>query len=307
MTNHPLVLTPKPLAHGDAVAIVSPASVIDPDLVAGACDTLTWWGFVPRVFPHALSSDGSYAGSADQRFDDLAMALTDPEIKGIICSRGGYGAVHLLNRLSQLNLAARPKWLVGFSDISALHGLMHSQGVMSIHGSMAKQLAMGPDDELNKDMLSLLTGHPPRPIAWQSADFVNSGTATAPMLGGNLAVITALIGTPFDLIQPGTILVVEDVAEPIYKVERMFYHLMLSGKLQHLAGLVVGQFTEYHPDRNHQTMEEMLRPLLEQLNCPVATNAPIGHIDSNRPWVEGATTTLTVTPDRQATITQHIQ
>lgn len=306
MTARPM-LTPKPLTQGDAVAIVSPASVIDPDLVAGACDTLTSWGFVPRVYPHALSANGSYAGSVDQRFDDLANALTDPEIKGIVCSRGGYGAVHLLNRLSRLDLAAHLKWLVGFSDISALHGLMHSQGVMSIHGSMAKQLAKGPDDELNKDMLSLLTGQTPRPIMWQSRDFVNPGSVTAPMLGGNLAVITALIGTTYDLIHPGMILVVEDVAEPIYKVERMFYQLMLSGRLQQLAGLVVGQFTEYHPDRNHQTMEEMLRPILGQLNYPVATNAPIGHIDSNRPWIEGATTTFTVTPDCRATITQHLQ
>ena len=301
------MITPPPLIQGDSVAIVSPASVIDPKLVDGACDTLLKWGFEPRVYPHALAVDGSYAGSADERLNDLAAALTDPAIKAIICSRGGYGAVHLLSRLSQLDLTAHPKWLVGFSDISALHGLMHSQEVMSIHGSMAKQLALGTDDEINKDLLSLLTGVPPRPIEWESANFVNPGTVTAPMIGGNLAVISALIDTPYNLIVPGTILVVEDISEPIYKVERIFYQLMLSGKLQQLAGLVVGQFTEYHPDRNHLTMEDMLCPILKQLRCPVATDAPIGHIDSNRPWVEGATTTLTVLPNRQVTITQHIQ
>ncbi len=300
------MLIPKPLTRGDAVAIVSPASVIDPALVAGACDTLARWGFSPRVFPHALAVDGSFAGNAGQRLEDMTHALNDPEIKAILCSRGGYGTVHLLSRLSQLDIAAQPKWLVGFSDISALHGLMHSKGVMSVHGSMAKQLGVGADNELNHDMLSILSGQGSRPIAWQSENFVNPGTVTAPMVGGNLAVIAALIDTPYNLIIPGTILVVEDVAEPIYKIERIFYQLMLSGKLQNLAGLVVGRFTEYNPDRNHTTMEQMLQPILQQLHYPVATDAPIGHVDINRPWIEGANTTLTVTPDRQATIAQHV-
>ncbi len=304
MPTHPII-TPTPLRPGDTVAIVSPASSIDPALVDGACHTLTQMGFTPRVYPHALTRSGTYSASADDRLSDLTRALTDPQVRAILCSRGGYGAVHLLDRLNRLDLTTDPKWLIGFSDISALHGLMHSQDIMSVHGSMAKQLALGPDDPLNHDMLSIVTGHQPRPIAWKPTDLAIPGTVTAPMLGGNLAVITALIDTPYDLIRPGTILVIEDVAEPIYKVERIIYQLRLSGKLSQLAGLIVGQFTEYRPDPNHPTVEQMLRPLLSQLPYPAATNAPIGHIDGNRPWVEGATTTLTITPD-QASITQHI-
>lgn len=296
-------LTPRPLSEGDTIAIVSPASVIAPELVFSAADTLSQWGFTPHIYPHALHTCGSYAGSADERFADLADALTDPHVRAILCSRGGYGAVHLLDRLSRLNLADDPKWLIGFSDISALHGLMHGQGIASIHGSMARQLTLGPDDELNQSLRRILTGHQPRDIQWQSPHF-NPGTVTAPMLGGNLAVISALIDTPYDLILPGTILVVEDVAEPIYKVERIMYQLMLSGKLQGLAALIVGQFTEYRPDRNHTTIEQMLRPLLASLHCPFATNAPIGHIDNNRPWIEGANTALTITDDGQTSITQ---
>lgn len=296
-------LTPRPLQPGDTVAIVSPASAIDPKLVEGASDTLSQWGFVPKIYPHALGSDGSYSGSARQRYTDMANALSDPSVRAILCSRGGYGAVHLLDRLSNLNLRNDPKWLIGFSDISALHGLMHSQGILSIHGSMARQLALGTDNPLNMDMLAILTGGQPQAITWQAEHFI-PGRVTAPMVGGNLAVLAALIDTPYDLIKPRAILVIEDVAEPIYKVERILYQLRLSGRLNQLAGLVVGHFTEYRPDRNHSTVEEMLQPLLASLPYPVATNAPIGHIDDNRPWVEGAETTLTINKDGNSTITQ---
>lgn len=298
-------LTPRPLQPGDTVAIVSPASAIDPKLVEGASDTLTRWGFVPRVYPHALGSDGSYSGSATQRYTDMADAFSAPSVRAILCSRGGYGAVHLLDRLSNLNLRNDPKWLIGFSDISALHGLMHSQGIRSIHGSMARQLALGTDNPLNMDMLAILTGGRPQAITWHAEHFI-PGSVTAPMVGGNLAVIAALIDTPYDLIKPRTILVIEDVAEPIYKVERILYQLRLSGRLNQLAGLVVGRFTEYRPDRNHSTVEEMLQPLLASLPYPVATSAPIGHIDDNRPWVEGAETTLTINKDGNSTITQSL-
>lgn len=298
-------LTPRPLKSSDTVAIVSPASIIDPNLVEGACRTLAQWGFTPKVYPHALGACGSYSAGADDRYTDLAEAMTDPDVRAVLCSRGGYGAVHLLQRMSRLDLRNDPKWLIGFSDISALHGLMHSQGVRSIHGSMAKQLALGPDDRLNQAMLDILTGEPPQAITWQAEDF-NPGTVTAQMLGGNLAVIAALIDTPYDLIIPNTILLIEDVAEPIYKVERILYQLLLSGRLERLAGLVVGQFTEYRPDRNHSTVEEMLRPILARLPYPVTTNAPIGHIDDNRPWVEGAITTLTVCHDGHSTISQSL-
>ncbi len=299
----PLIIPPR-LRRGDRIAIVSPASIIDPKLVEGAAATLREWGFEPVVGAHALGASGSYSGSVAERLADMAEALTDPKVRGILCSRGGYGAVHLLQSLAGRDLRHDPKWVIGFSDISALHALMQSQGVASIHGSMARQLAAGANDELNTEMHHILSQHRTTDIAWKSGEGFHPGRAMAPMVGGNLTVIAALIGTPYDMIQAGTILVIEDVSEPIYKVERIMYQLLLSGRLERLSALVVGQFTEYHPDRNHATMEEMLAPIISRIGIPVATGAPIGHVDGNRPWVEGALTTLTVDPDGEATITQ---
>lgn len=301
------LIIPPQLRQGDRIAIVSPASIIDPKLVEGAAATLREWGFEPAIGAHALGASGSYSGTVAERLADLEGALADPNVRGILCSRGGYGAVHLLQSLSGRDLRRDPKWVIGFSDISALHALMQSQGVASIHGSMARQLATGANDVLNTEMRHILTLHRTTDIAWKSGEGFQPGRATAPMVGGNLAVIAALIGTPYDIIQAGTILVIEDVSEPIYKVERIIFQLLLSGRLERLSALVVGQFTEYHPDRNHTTMEEMLSPIISRIGIPVATGAPIGHVDGNRPWVEGALTTLTVGVDGEATITQSLK
>lgn len=323
---------PSPLRPGDRIAILSPASIIDPALVEGACRTLSAWGFVPEVAPHALGSCGSFSGTRAERLADLRSALADPGVKAILCSRGGYGCVHLLDNLAaDPALWRSPKWLIGFSDISALHALWGAKGIPSVHSSMAKHLTLGPDDDLNRRLLAILTRNPEccatgmaepacpategatpevyfPEVSWQApaeiAPFCRPGTATATLAGGNLAVISALQGTPYSSIRPGTILMVEDIAEPIYKVERIFYQLRLSGVLGQLAGLIIGQFTEYRPSRDHNTMEEMLSQFSDDLpaGAPVAFSAPFGHIDRNYPLLLNTTATLTVTPTGHCTL-----
>ncbi|MDE6832270.1 MAG: LD-carboxypeptidase, partial [Muribaculaceae bacterium] len=131
---------PLPLRPGASIAILSPASVINPDYVDGAAATIRRLGYRPLVMPHTLGRSGSYSATAADRLADLTDALTDPSIRAIICSRGGYGAVHLLLSLATLPIESAPKWLVGFSDISALHALMQKHGVQSIHAPMMKHI-----------------------------------------------------------------------------------------------------------------------------------------------------------------------
>ena len=287
---------PALLVPGDCIAIVSPASAIDPNLVAGAVETLRALGYTPRVSPHALDRHGSYSGSADERLADMTAALSDPDVKAILCSRGGYGAVQLLERLRPVLTKYTPKWLIGFSDISVLHALWCRRGIAGIHGSMAKQLAAGVDTEATRRLMHILTtGH--NELSWHTASTVanRSGHATAPLKGGNLAVLDALIGTDFSAIAPGDILFIEDVAEPIYKIERMLYHMKLSGLLSQLSGLIVGRFTDYRPDANHDSMESMVAGMVAEYDFPVAYDAPIGHTGgSNMPVIHGVVTDLTV-------------
>lgn len=289
-------IIPAPLRDGDRIAIVSPAGPVDSALVYAAADTLRGQGYLVDIFPSALGKCGQYAASDSARLADLSAALTDSTVRAILCSRGGYGAVHLLDSLSALPLERDPKWLIGFSDISALHALLASRGIASIHGNMCKHIALGPDDEDNATFLAMLRGY--RPAYEFAPDSLNRcGQASGRLLGGNLAVIAELINTPYDVIQPGTILFIEDVEEPIYKIERIMYQLRLSGVLPRLGGLIVGQFTGYRPNDSYETMERMIADMTAPYTYPVAFNVPIGHVDHNVPVIQSAEVTLTVTPE----------
>lgn len=288
---------PRPLRQGDKIAILSPASIINPDYVDGACGWITAHGYVPVVEPHALGKHGSYSGTAGERLFDLDAALADPDVRVILCSRGGYGAVHLLQDFPVDRWLDDPRWLVGFSDISALHAMLNSRGIVSVHASMCKALALREaDDADNLRLFSILRGERPAYEA-DAHPFNRPGTASGRLLGGNLAVISALISTPVSpFVAPEeTILFIEDIAEPIYKVERIMWQLKLCGFLDRVAGIIVGQFTEYKPDRNHHDMYSMLAPMLSTLACPVAFGFPVGHVDHNLPLLSGASATLSVT------------
>lgn len=287
---------PPSLSQGDTIAIVSPSSIIKPQNVYKAIPVLNDQGWLTRVGQHAFDRYGTYAGTDADRLADLSAALTDPAVNAILCSRGGYGAVHLLESLARLPLESNPKWIIGFSDISALHALMTSRGIASIHAPMTKHIAeYGADDPDTASLFSILRGEsvsyelPPHP-----AD--RTGSADGMLVGGNLAVIAGLIGTPFDVLKPGRILFIEDVAEPIYKIERIFYQLRLSGVLAGLAGLIVGRFTNYSGDDDNPSMEAMIQRMVAPYDYPVAFGAPIGHVHHNIPLICGAGATLTVTP-----------
>lgn len=289
-------VAPRPLQPGDKIAILSPAGPIDSLLVEEAADTLRMQGYTVEIMPHTFGKVGQYAAADSDRLADLRSALTDTTVRAILCSRGGYGAVHLLDSLDALPLASDPKWLIGYSDISALHALLARHGIQSIHGNMCKHLALGPEDEDNRTTFALLSGE--RPSYYFAPDSLDRcGTATGRLLGGNLAVIAELINTPYDVIQPGTILFIEDVEEPIYKTERIMYQLRLSGVLPRLAGLIVGQFSGAKPNDEYETTAQMIADMVAPYSFPAVFNVPIGHVDHNVPVVQSAEVQLQVTPE----------
>lgn len=297
---------PRPLKKGDKIAVVSPAGHIYPEKVAAAVTVLYNEGWQPQVMPHALGVSGIYSGTAVERYSDLEAAFTDPDVRAILCSRGGYGVVHIMDRLSRLDLAADPKWVIGFSDISALHALMASKGIASIHSPMAGQIMLGPDDPDTASLFGILRGE--RPVyTFPAHEYDRQGIASGKLIGGNVAVLADLIDTPYDVFEPGVILFIEDVAEPIYKIERILYQLKLNGVLGKLGGLVVGQFTEYKPDDSYEQMYDMIRDMTAAYSYPVAFNAPIGHVDHNIPLIESADVTLKVSPSGTNSIIFHRQ
>lgn len=295
---------PPALRPGDKIAIVSPAGKIDEKIVHEAADILRRKGFRVEIMPHALGEYGSFSGTADERYADMRAALLDPSVRAILCSRGGYGVVHILDRLDKLPIENDPKWIIGFSDISALHALMAKKGIASVHSSMAKALKEGFENEDNAALLDILSGGRPAHV-FENHPLDRPGVTSGKLLGGNLAVIAELIDTPFDIIQPDTILFIEDIAEPIYKIERILYQLRLSGVLGKIKGLIVGQFTDYKSTDDWDDMYSMISAAVADYDFPVAFNVPIGHVDHNIPVIESATVTLKVNPEGRNSIIFH--
>lgn len=298
------MIFPAPLKKGDKIAICSPAGKIKPEIVHAAARVLSDEGYRVEIMPHALGEYGQYSGTADERYSDMHDAFIDPDTRLILCSRGGYGVVHILDRLNSLPLTEDPKWVAGFSDISALHALMASKGIASIHSLMAAGIKRGADDPDIAAFLGIIRGESPVHI-FDGHPYDRPGVATGTIYGGNVAVLAELINTPYDIIKPDTILFIEDVSEPIYKIERILYQLKLSGVLANLRGLIVGQFTDYKPDANYSDMETMIRDMTAPYKYPVAFNVPIGHVDHNIPVIESATVTLKVNPEGRNSIIFH--
>lgn len=305
------MIRPAALRQTDRVAIISPSGNVVAKRVKGAVAALAQWCYAPVVGPHTLDEYRSWGtvltgGTDDARLADLRWAIADPTIKAILCSRGGYGTMRLLERIDVNLVRSNPKWLIGFSDISALHALWHRAEVMSLHASMAKQLTdFGTEGEVSEAMHTIISGGTLLPYHIDSHPFNRCGEAEGMIVGGNLAVLSALIGTDYNLLKPDTILFIEDVGEEVYRVERLLYQLRLAGVLPKLKGLIVGQFTRYHLNGvltdtctdTHQHLYSMISRLVEPYNYPVAFNFPIGHIDRNLPIVEGSQATLQVTPE----------
>lgn len=238
--------------------------------------------------PDLTTRAGFLAGHDDRRFTELQHAIEDDSVEAIIAVRGGYGATRLLDRLEVSALARRPKLIVGFSDVTALHALWSNAGVQSIHGPMIAMLGRAVNDapDVLPDLFRLLEGGKPSPIAGLGC--IREGTALGPLKGGNLSVLTALIGTPFMPALLGAILFLEDIGERPYRVDRMLTTWRQAGLFQQVSAVVLGAFTDCDPGPDGVTVEDVLRSHLQALNVPVLTGLRAGHIDDNQPLLFGA-------------------
>lgn len=319
-------LRPEYLKDGDKVAVLSPAFHMKNDTtLQRAMTVLAEWGLQPVLGEHTnlceradigTGKTDHYAGSDSQRASDLLRALRDPEIKAIICTRGGYGAMKLLDMIPSEEFKRNPKWLVGYSDITALHAGTLKAGVMSIHGNMCGSIGRkaGPqeDDMLVKD---ILFGVLPRYEI--HADSLNTeGQTRGRLTGGNLITFAALCGTEYDMLSQerlehafqaerpeaysndqGFILFIEDVEETMHAIDRMFYLLKMSGKLKNVKGIIFGDFTDCKADLPYSSVNEMLAGYTAELGIPVAFGFPAGHGKLNLPLMVGAEVLLDVRPD----------
>ena len=285
---HPPFLQPE-----DQIRIVTPSGKIDPTFVDGAADRLFQWGFNPVSGQHAKGVFGRYGGTVDERLSDLYNAFHNPEVKAILCSRGGYGVMQLLEKLSPDAVRQNPKWVIGYSDITALHAFMQSQGLMSIHAPMARHLV--EEDDFSAQMLhKILLGDLPK-YSFESHPLNRDGECQGVLRGGNLSVLMGLRGTPYDFDPKGSVLFLEDIGEQPYHVERMLLNFKLGGVFENLSGLIIGQFTDYEEDGlMMKPLQKMIADLVAEYKFPVAFNFPVGHVSENWPLICGAQVALKI-------------
>lgn len=293
------LIFPPYLQEGDRIIILSPSSKIDKTFLKGANKRLKSWGVEVVFAKHAGSTHGTYAGSIRQRLEDLQEAMDDEKAKAILCSRGGYGAVHLVGKLDFTKFREHPKWLVGFSDITALHNEFQQNGFASLHAPMARHLTVEPEDDFStqalKDILfgNTLAGEEAFSYICPKHKLNHEGTGTGILRGGNLSVFYGLRGTPYDIPAEGTILFIEDVGERPHAVERMMYNLKLGGVLEKLSGLIIGQFTEYEENKSlGKDLYGALADLVKEYDYPICFDFPVGHVTANFPMINGAEVTL---------------
>ena len=290
---------PPALQPGDRIALVSPSYFAPKENITRAAEVLRTWGFEPVIGPNVGKLDaGQYAGTLDERVSDLRWALGDPGIKAILCNRGGYGTIQLLERLRPRDFAASPKWLIGFSDITTLLEMQNSAGLMAIHGPMCKQIARsGGEDEGSRLLHALLLGKrpcydlPPHPLN-------RPGAASGILVGGNLCTFAANLDSWADTTRfRDIVLFVEEVEESMHHIDRLFQMLRLRGVPERCRAVVLGEFTGCGAEFNYGSVEAMLLRYLKDHGIPVLCGFPAGHGDDNRPLVMGAPVDVEVRPD----------
>jgi muramoyltetrapeptide carboxypeptidase len=275
-------LKPPPLRLGDTVRVVAPSGPFGADAFEAGL-ALIRQRYQPLFEPEIASSWRYLAGQDSRRIAELSSALADSRSRATFCARGGYGAMRLLPSLKLADAHLAP--LVGFSDITALHLALQAHRRVSIHGPVLTQLSRQPLHVIERLFRLLESPEPPPPLTG-SASFV-PGSAEGPLMGGNLALVAGLVGTPFMPDLSGAILLLEDIGERPYRIDRMFTQLRLAGVFQRVRGLVLGDFTGCEEKDTGYSSADVLRSLVEEIGLPCAAGFPIGHGEVNQPVALG--------------------
>jgi muramoyltetrapeptide carboxypeptidase len=283
------MIEPSFLQPGDCIAIVATARKITSEEVAPAKAWLENKGFRVRLGSSIGLADRQFAGNDEQRRADLQTQLNDPSVKAILCARGGYGTVRLIDGLDWTAFRAQPKWLCGYSDITVLHAQLQQMGFASIHSTMPLNFDASPESTLSwESLLMALQGHRPS-YQLHSLRFARGAGMQGEVIGGNLSVLYSLMGSSSMPQMAGKILFLEDLDEYLYHLDRMMMCLKRGGVLDNLAGLLVGGLTKMNDNAIGfgKTAEEIIFEAVDAYDYPVAFGFPAGHQPLNQALVLG--------------------
>lgn len=297
-------ILPESLKKGDKVTIISPSGSINNEYIDAAKSLLEAWELQVTVSKYARNKAGRFCGNIEERLSDIQSAMDDEECKMILCSRGGYGIVHLLDKLRFDKIKQHPKWLVGYSDITALHQVFLHEGLMSLHAPMAKHIAEEGEDTAIMYLKDTLFGDSPQ-YTIDSHQLNVYGNTEGILFGGNLAVLSSLMGSKYTRFPSKEILFLEDIGERPYQIDRMMWNLKIAGVLANISGLIIGQFTDYEEDPlMYTSVYQSIHDMVSEYNIPVAFNFPVGHVKDNYPLLHGCQVKLSVVEEQTSLIFQ---
>jgi muramoyltetrapeptide carboxypeptidase len=303
--NNPVI--PPYLQKGDIIGITSPAGYITIEEIQPAVQVLEMWGFRVKIGTTIGKRNFTFGGTDEERTTDLQQMLDDKSIKAILCARGGYGAVRIVDRLNWTSFKQFPKWVIGFSDITVLHcHINRNMGIASIHSKMCNSFpsTWANADALQKDTIESikqsLTGVKMQYTATPHTAN-KTGMASGVLVGGNLKTIESLAASASDIRTANKILFVEDTGEYMYSMDRMFWNLQRSGKLENLKGLIVGGFKEKKEEGDDdfgKTLQDVVLEKVKKYNYPVCFDFPVGHQRNNYALKCGVVHRLTVSANK---------
>jgi muramoyltetrapeptide carboxypeptidase len=290
---------PDSLSPGDEIRIVSTARKISNGEIQAAVKLLTDWGFKVSLGKNIFNADRQFSGTDEQRLQDFQEALDDQNVKMILCARGGYGTVRIIDDIDWKAFKKHPKWIAGYSDITVLHSHLNKNvGIASLHCSMPVNFPTNAKEALDS-LKAAITGEELN-YEFEANQLNRLGSCNAEIVGGNLSILFSLSGTNSAIDTRGKILFLEDLDEYLYHVDRMMMNLKRNGILNDLAGLIVGAMSDMNDNAIPfgKTAEEIIAEAVQEFNYPVCFGFPAGHINDNRALVLGKKAKLTVDESR---------
>jgi muramoyltetrapeptide carboxypeptidase len=287
-----MVKIPPCLQPGNTIGLVCAAGFMAMEKVQTCIDVLQQWGYKVKVGATVGSASTTYfSGTDEERLNDFQQLLDDDSVHAVLCARGGYGVSRIIDHISFKKFKKQPKWIIGFSDITLLHAHIYSNyGISTLHAPMAG--AFNDEGYKNEFVLSLKNALEGKKIRYECKEhaFNKKGEAVGELVGGNLALLAHIIGTPSDIKTKGRILFLEDVGEYLYNIDRMLRQLKRSGKLEKLAGLIVGAFTDNKDTERPfgQNAYEIINNIVKEYDYPVCFGFPVSHEKENYALKVGA-------------------
>lgn len=289
---------PKALKKGDKIAIISPAGSVDASQLEKGIEMIKSKGFEPVLGEHLytrFSNGYNYAGTEKERVKDINRALNDKEISAIWASRGGYGCQHLVEHLNLKNFRKNPKWYIGYSDNTVIQSYLLKKGYASIHAQTVKTSSFGVTEESYDLVFDILKGKNPK-YSLKSHSFNKTGNIKGELIGGNLALVYALLGTKYSFDFKDKILFIEDIGENFYALDRMIMSLELAGVFKKIKGLIIGGMTNMGDEKENKQYEEsfdgfaykLISDRISKYSFPTVFGFPNGHIKDNRPLIIGS-------------------